>query len=323
LEQIRSLKVSGLVGTRLEVNADDGELMLSCDQPTSRLYEIARWIADHSATPRWTGGVVGRSWGQPSPADGEIKEEIDKVLATDCQHMLLPGAPLLFSLAVLYEEDEAQVGWMAYTEDRLHWLPRGAVQPLRMSLSGSAVVVRDGPQRTVHLRLGAGKEFFWLVGDADITNVLREVGERSSQQTTGPRKVSLGSTMGPDRRHTYRVPAVVGIDMGMTFHREVEGLVMPVEAELANLSLHGFGLRMIAEPKVGEEILVMLMHGEEPRELRATAIHRRLLGNTGTWFAGYVFNGNWGDIELITRAHWLSLQQAARNQWRQKSKVDT
>ncbi len=322
LEEVRAIRVAGLVNSRLEIIADGGELMISCDQPTSRLFEVSRWIADHNSTPTWSGGVVGRSWGEPSPAEGEVKEQIDKVLATEAQHLLLPSTPLLFSLAVLYEEEEAQMGWLAYTEDRLHWLPRGALQPVRMSLSGSAVVLRDGPQRSVHLRMGASGEFLWLVGDGNISSVLREAVDRAANRPSVVTNLELGAIKGADRRHTYRVPAVPGFDSGLSFHREIEGLVLPLKAEVVNLSLHGVGVRLLAAPKVGDEFLVQIARGDESSELRASVIHCRALGDSGTWYAGCVFKGSWGAIERITRAPWLSLQQARRNQWRKNSETE-
>jgi hypothetical protein len=148
------------------------------------------------------------------------------------------------------------------------------------------------------------------VADPGILRVLKEWLEGPKGAPLAAQAARPPRREGGDGRLTFRAVAVDGCDVGFAMFRQVAGVLVAVDARLANLSLHGVGVVCKERLEVGAPLVVLFHFKGVTRELTATVVHGRELERGEGHFAGCVFQGSWGNVEAVTRGPWLALMQA-------------
>jgi hypothetical protein len=333
VQDITRMSITGLIDKGIEVTTTTGRAVFSCPGIEELFSDLTVWWSRSLPGPVWSGertpdALEGRGAGRglrlapppmPDPAAAPppaLRALIEDVLSQWRTEHPLPAAPVLFSPAVrLGDAGDAAPGWLLVGDDTLVWLPRfGDQGPLRLALGGTVALRRDAPPGAVHVQVGAGRLFRWLVPVEQFRTALTEKVDRPARPPAPSLRPAPVDPFyrGGNRRQTFRVLVRAEEERGLCFWLLDRGEMRPFGGSLADFSLHGFALKL-ATPFAGPTMLqVGIPFGDdEVRSLEATLVHQRKLKDEDCWLAGWRFEGSWGEVEFLTHNLWLELQQRA------------
>jgi hypothetical protein len=330
LDELSELSVTGLIDKRIEVATAADRLVFSCSKAEEMAGELVSWWARNLPGPVSVPEGEAQAPAQlevdgepeeapPPPASSptpteEVRASIEQILADWRSEFPMPGTISLFAPALRVEDGAPTVpGWLMVGEETLVWLPRfGERHPVRIALGGTVALRRDAPPGAVHLQVGGGRMFRWLVPvdnfRAALTEEVEDPAVRPLPSLRPPPPDAL--YRGGNRRQTFRVPVRPVDDHHLSFWLVERGELRQSIGELVDLSLHGFALKLQTPLNGPTSVRVIISRGEEDmHSLEATLVHQRKIKDEDGWLTGWRFEGSWGDVEARTRSVWMDLQQ--------------